>query len=204
MNHLSATTWDSDANGKARERAQISIEAETAEIEARRKLGVPYESNHTWPDQQFWAPDPARAISSHWSKSAIWPDIINGDKDSEAAADSKMRRAGLTNTRVRLLKLVNIRNANGQSLERGSVLDLSPSIYASIVGGKSFEPVPANTPLKEIIRIHMPSIFADARDQAAIGLKREPDTLTVSDVWKFWAKRKPLSASVDYISEIPT
>jgi hypothetical protein len=114
-----------------------------------------------------------------------------------------MRRAGLTNTRVRLLRLVNIRNASGQALERGSVLDLSPSFYASIVGGKSFEPVPANTPLKEIIRIHMPSIFAEAKEQAAIGLKRESDTLTVADVWKFWAKRKPPSAGVDYISEIP-
>lgn len=201
--NLSTTTWDSDANGKARERAQISIEAETAEIEARRKLGVPYEANHTWPDRQFWAPDPARAISSHWSKISCWPDIINGDRDSEAAADSKLRRAGLTNTRVRLLKLVNIRNANGESLERGSVIDLAPHHYASIVGGRAFEPVPANTPLKEVIRIYMPSIFAEARQQAAVGLKREAETLTVSDVWKFWAKRKPPSASADYVSDIP-
>jgi hypothetical protein len=202
---FSATEWDSPAGEKTSVRVQkqrlVEIEDETARIEAERKLGRPYTPDaNSWPDAQGWAPAPDRPIAGHWSKVPCSFEIINGDPDSLIAANNKLRRLGLVNTKVRLLKLINVRGSKGQLLERGSVIELSPVEYAMAIGSTAYEPVPPNTPLKEISRFFMPSSLDKARRIAAAESGKDPLALTISDIWKHFAKRK--AAPRSYITDI--
>ena len=198
-------SWGGDsAASEATKKHMIDLGKETARIEAERKLGAPYTPQNSWPDRLGWAPHPDRPVSSHWSKIPVSVDFVMSDPDSRMAADAKLRRAGLTNTKARLLKPVLALGKAGQMLERGSVVELTPTGYADVIGTKAWEPVPADTPVKEITRVPIPSDLSEARQQAAAGMKKDASTLTIADIWRFFAKPRTDKDPIGYITEIPT
>jgi hypothetical protein len=130
-------------------------------------------------------------------------------KDNQPSTDLDLAPGVLNNDNGDFFK---VRVSRG--LKLGAVLNLSPLDYflakgESTLPGASnhprYEPVPDNCPLQgPILPPNLPTDMADARQQAARGLKKEEKEITFAEIVKFFSKRQKNQFEIFGCSQVGT
>ncbi len=173
---------------------RIVVDADAAERAEKAKLGCHYDrkrvENGWFPDGHKWSPDPTRRTATHWK--AV-PNVIDMRRESfDKAGNVTQQSEDWGSARVRLLADDHMNTRLG----RGSVVEIGLFAYANHVHRTAnfqhptAEPVSDDEPLLALPIVVMSSDFNQARETAARALEVKPDTLTVRQVWEFYAKRK--------------